>query len=42
MLVAPVKQYGNSLVELMISMTLGLASITAMASLVGARYRVKL
>jgi prepilin peptidase dependent protein B len=35
MLVAPVKQYGNSLVELMISMTLGLASITAMASLVG-------
>ncbi|PKH00923.1 prepilin peptidase dependent protein B [Paraglaciecola sp. MB-3u-78] len=35
MLAAPVKQYGNSLVELMISMTLGLASITAMASLVG-------
>ncbi len=29
------KQYGNSLIELMISMTLGLASITAMASLVG-------
>lgn len=29
------KQFGNSLVELMISMTLGLASITAMASLVG-------
>jgi prepilin peptidase dependent protein B len=28
-------QAGNSLVELMISMTLGLASITAMASLVG-------
>lgn len=35
MLVSPIKQYGNSLVELMISMTLGLASITAMASLVG-------
>jgi prepilin peptidase dependent protein B len=35
MLVAPVKQYGNSLVELMISLMLGLASITAMASLVG-------
>ena len=35
MLVSPLKQYGNSLVELMISMTLGLASITAMASLVG-------
>ena len=35
MLVASIKQYGNSLVELMISMTLGLASITAMASLVG-------
>jgi len=35
MLVAPLKQYGISLVELMISMTLGLASITAMASLVG-------
>jgi prepilin peptidase dependent protein B len=35
MLAAPLKQYGNSLVELMISMTLGLASITAMASLVG-------
>jgi len=35
MLVAPIKQYGNSLVELMISMSLGLASITAMASLVG-------
>jgi prepilin peptidase dependent protein B len=35
MLVLPIKQYGNSLVELMISMTLGLASITAMASLVG-------
>ena len=29
------KQNGNSLVELMIAMTLGLASITAMASLVG-------
>lgn len=35
MLVFPAKQYGNSLVELMISMALGLASITAMASLVG-------
>jgi prepilin peptidase dependent protein B len=35
MLVSPIKQHGNSLVELMISMTLGLASITAMASLVG-------
>ena len=35
MLMSPIKQYGNSLVELMISMTLGLASITAMASLVG-------
>jgi prepilin peptidase dependent protein B len=35
MLASLVKQYGNSLVELMISMTLGLASITAMASLVG-------
>jgi prepilin peptidase dependent protein B len=35
MLVSLTKQYGNSLVELMISMTLGLASITAMASLVG-------
>jgi prepilin peptidase dependent protein B len=35
MLTPSVKQYGNSLVELMISMTLGLASITAMASLVG-------
>jgi prepilin peptidase dependent protein B len=35
MLVLPIKQVGNSLVELMISMTLGLASITAMASLVG-------
>jgi len=35
MLVFFTKQYGNSLVELMISMTLGLASITAMASLVG-------
>lgn len=35
MLVLSIKQYGNSLVELMISMTLGLASITAMASLVG-------
>jgi len=35
MLVSPTKQHGNSLVELMISMTLGLASITAMASLVG-------
>jgi prepilin peptidase dependent protein B len=35
MLVSLAKQYGNSLVELMISMTLGLASITAMASLVG-------
>jgi len=35
MLVFPIKQYGNSLVELMISMALGLASITAMASLVG-------
>jgi prepilin peptidase dependent protein B len=35
MLVLFTKQYGNSLVELMISMTLGLASITAMASLVG-------
>jgi prepilin peptidase dependent protein B len=35
MLASPIKQYGNSLVELMISMTLGLASITAMASLVG-------
>lgn len=35
MLISPLKQYGNSLVELMISMTLGLASITAMASLVG-------
>lgn len=35
MLVSPVKQHGNSLVELMISMTLGLASISAMASLVG-------
>ena len=35
MLVALVKQYGHSLVELMISMTLGLASITAMASLMG-------
>tara|TARA_R110000751_G_scaffold15290_5_gene49592 strand:+ start:178232 stop:178861 length:630 start_codon:yes stop_codon:yes gene_type:complete len=34
-LVLPTKQLGNSLVELMISMTLGLASITAMASLVG-------
>ncbi len=29
------RQSGNSLVEMMISMTLGLASITAMASLVG-------
>jgi prepilin peptidase dependent protein B len=35
MLILPIKQHGNSLVELMISMTLGLASITAMASLVG-------
>jgi prepilin peptidase dependent protein B len=35
MLISSIKQYGNSLVELMISMTLGLASITAMASLVG-------
>jgi prepilin peptidase dependent protein B len=35
MLVLAQKQRGNSLVELMISMTLGLASITAMASLVG-------
>jgi prepilin peptidase dependent protein B len=35
MLVSPIKLYGNSLVELMISMALGLASITAMASLVG-------
>jgi prepilin peptidase dependent protein B len=35
MLVSLKKHYGNSLVELMISMTLGLASITAMASLVG-------
>jgi prepilin peptidase dependent protein B len=35
MLISPIKQHGNSLVELMISMTLGLASITAMASLVG-------
>lgn len=35
MLVSLKKQSGNSLVELMISMTLGLASITAMASLVG-------
>ena len=35
MLVSLIKQHGNSLVELMISMTLGLASITAMASLVG-------
>tara|TARA_R110002167_G_scaffold115810_8_gene290402 strand:+ start:1078 stop:1707 length:630 start_codon:yes stop_codon:yes gene_type:complete len=35
MLVSPIKQHGNSLVELMISMALGLASITAMASLVG-------
>lgn len=35
MLVFRIQQYGNSLVELMISMTLGLASITAMASLVG-------
>lgn len=35
MLVSPFKQQGNSLVELMISMTLGLASIAAMASLVG-------
>ncbi len=33
MLVSPIKQHGNSLVELMISMTLGLVSITAMASL---------
>lgn len=35
MLVSSIKQQGNSLVELMISMALGLASITAMASLVG-------
>ena len=35
MLASRLKQCGNSLVELMISMTLGLASITAMASLVG-------
>lgn len=35
MLVLRLKQVGNSLVELMIAMTLGLASITAMASLVG-------
>jgi prepilin peptidase dependent protein B len=35
MLVSLIKQHGNSVVELMISMTLGLASITAMASLVG-------
>lgn len=35
MLVSPLKQWGTSLVELMISMTLGLGSITAMASLVG-------
>jgi len=35
MLAAPLKQYGNSLVELMISMTLGFASIMATASLVG-------
>lgn len=35
MLVLTTKQLGNSLVELMIAMTLGLASITAMASLVG-------
>lgn len=35
MLVSPIKHHGNSLVELMISMALGLASITAMASLVG-------
>jgi prepilin peptidase dependent protein B len=35
MLVSTIKQHGYSLVELMISMTLGLASITAMASLVG-------
>jgi prepilin peptidase dependent protein B len=35
MLVSFIKQHGNSLVELMISMTLGLASIAAMASLVG-------
>jgi prepilin peptidase dependent protein B len=35
MLIQRLKQKGNSLVELMISMGLGLASITAMASLVG-------
>lgn len=35
MLGSQIRQYGNSLVELMISMTLGLASISAMASLVG-------
>jgi prepilin peptidase dependent protein B len=35
MLILLKNQHGTSLVELMISMTLGLASITAMASLVG-------
>lgn len=35
MLVLSSQYYGNSLVELMISMALGLASITAIASLVG-------
>ncbi|WP_299074121.1 prepilin peptidase dependent protein B [uncultured Paraglaciecola sp.] len=35
MLTLSIQQRGNSLVELMIAMTLGLASITAMASLVG-------